>query len=400
MLHTFVARRPSGAAGLPPQSQWEAPPVDWNDYDVPRMWDSLGCIDHEETWEQARVIARQAEALNAQADELVRLRERLADAWSGGQTPAGVAALGKIDWLIGALRADALAASTTARGVDGVLDTMKSARRAMEPIAAQWLGITRTDSRGWRAKADALNNRAREIMSTADAMIGDYRTNIVVPARTDAQVSTLPRIEDLTKRTGSLEKPPRVVNAKGPSPADVVTPPSADNPPAGVETPEEVWPAPAGQPVPGLSAGTASALPIFPGSPHAPGGGAFVMPNGSGSSGYVVSMPATPRTAGQGFAPSGGTPPGMMPMPMQMGGNTSNAGGNGLSRSVAATRWEVQKGGPALIEPGPGDAPPLPSIDPDPDEFREWFAGTAMPWRSDNGPGEQAPIVTIRRGTT
>ncbi len=399
VLHTFVLRRLSEqTTALPAQSLWQAPPVDWNDYDVPRIWDSLNCVDHDETWEQGRVIARQAEALNAQADELVRIRERLAGAWSGGQTPAAIAALGKIDWLINALRADARAASTTARGVDGVLDTMKSARRAMEPIAREWLGITRTDSRGWRARADGLNNRAREIMFTADAMIRDHRTNIVVPAKTDAKIGVLPRVEDLTTKTGSLGNWPSTVNVKGPSPVGAVSPGSVGGFPADVEPPDEAGPAPAGQPVPGLSSGTASALPIFPGSSYAPRGGAFVMPNGVGSSGYITQMPAMLGTAGQNLGPSGGAPPGMMPMPMPMGGHTPNTGTTGASRSAAGTRWEVRQGGPAVIAPGPGDAAALPPVDPDPDEFREWFAETAMPWRVNDEPGGQAPIVTIRRG--
>ncbi|MEV4411618.1 hypothetical protein [Catellatospora sp. NPDC049609] len=412
-LRMLVARKPvtePGGPVLPPQPRWQAPPVDWNDYDVPRIWDSLSCLDHEETWEQARAIARQADLLNAQADDLVRLRERLATAWSGGQSPAAAAALGRIDWLVRALRADALAAETTARGTDGVLAAMAAAKRAMEPIANKWLGVTRTDPRAWHSKADTLNERAREIMISTDAVVRDHRTNIIVPDPTEPTASPLPALQPNPDprrprgaRIGSGGSTMSGLHVAGPSPTpngSGVTPPGTAEPPP-TDAPVEPGPVLSGLPVPGISGGTPSALPIFPGSEYARGGGAYVMPSGSVTTGYVMPMSPRPGAGGQGLGPVAGTG-GMMPMPMPMGGPMAGRGadGSGNYRQSARTRWEVSQGGPAVIEPGPGTSPESAAIEPDPDEFREWFTETAMPWRLAGNSTEQAPIVTIRRGVS
>ncbi len=400
-LRILVARTPSDltAAKLPPQPRWPVPPVDWNDYDVPRIWDSLGCVDHEVTWEQVRSIARQGDLLNAQADALERLRERLAAAWSGGQTPAAAAALGKVDWLIKAIRADALAAATTARGVNGVLESMASAKRAMEPVAHKWLGVTKTDPRAWRSMADELNERARKIMVSTDAVIRDHRANIIVPAQTrPPTVAVIVPAPDPRKPGGGGSRVTGSASGDwtsegGPGARDLS---GAD--PVDVAMPAQPGPVLSGLPVPGISGGVPSALPIFPGSEYARGGGAYVMPGGVGTSGHVVAMPARPTALPQGLGSASG-PMGMMPMPTPMGGaSPGRAGGAGEQyRQAARTRWEVSQGGPAVIEPGPQLHPRLVEGEPDPDQFREWFTEAAMPWRLADA-SEPAPMVTIRRG--
>ncbi|GAA1610424.1 hypothetical protein ACFQY4_01415 [Catellatospora bangladeshensis] len=375
-LRMLVTRTPSDATAgkLPPQPHWPAPPVDWNDYDVPRIWDSLGCLDHEVTWDQARTIARQGDLLNAQAEALERLRDRLAEAWSGGQTPAAAAALGKIDWLIKAIRADALAAATTARGVNGVLETMASAKRAMEPVANRWLGVTRTDPRAWRPLADELNEKARKIMVSADAVIRDHRENIIVPAQTrPPTVAVVVPPPDPRKPVagGSRFNGDASTDWTPGAKSGVHAPSGAE--PVETEIPAEPGPVLSGLPVPGISGGVPSALPIFPGSEYARGGGAYVMPGGAGTPGQVVPMPARPAAVPQGSGPGGSV--GMMPMPTPMGGATPGSGGGSGDRyrQGAHTRWEVQQGGPAVIEPGPQLGPRPAESELDPDDFREWF---------------------------
>jgi hypothetical protein len=388
---------------LPPQPTWTVNVTDWADYDVPRIWDSLSCLNHPETWEQAQNVARYADRLNAQAEDLERLRERLSAAWSGGRTPAAAAALGRIGALIVGLRADALAAATTARGVNGVLEAMSTAKQQLEPIVDRYFKITEeSHPYAWRSTAMWLNEQAREVMLATEKAISDGRANIVIsramaPFRA-ADVDLEEPQPTVPRPAGRRDTWPHVT----PGDRHVSVPSRAMGSAPGAMSEDDGefrdGPMLGGIPVPPISAGEGSVLPIFPGNPYAPGGGAYVLPGGTGN-GYVLPM-QPPWTATSSAGTRGGSSvPGMMPLPTPMAGRagSSDADRRSLYRQGTNTRWEVPTGGPSVIEP------PSPAAEPreaasSADEFREWYTAVAMPWRFQDGTGEPAPTVTIRRG--
>ncbi|GAB4059604.1 hypothetical protein [Catellatospora paridis] len=393
----------SAASALPEQPVWKVVFTNWDQYDVPRIWDSLSCVSQPETREQTQNIARSADQLNAQADQLERLRVRLAAAWSAGQSAAAAAAVGQIDALIGALRANAYAAAVTARGVNGVVEAMTSARQQLEPIVNEYFGITSEHHvYAWRPVAGRLNQQAREVMISAEQAIRDHRKSIVLPEPTEAFWTYRETLKPGEKK--DVEQPdPRshwrppgtpLPSSSTPAPrrdSDLIAEDDDQSPVGG--------PVLGGMPVPGIPPGGASVLPILPGSPYAPAGGAYVMPTGSsGAAGYVV-----PMVAGVASGPGsrvGANMPGMLPMPTPMGAPSSNRSGDAgsLYRQGSNTRWDVRQGGPAVIGPITQPAQERAAASSEAEEFRQWYTEVAMPWRLAGEHGEPMPTVTIRRG--
>ncbi|WP_144119726.1 hypothetical protein [Catellatospora sichuanensis] len=402
-LGSTAAEAKTDELRLPPQPTWRYAFTNWDRYDIPRIWDGVSCVSRSETWDQAQSIGRQADQLNAQADDLERLRERLAAAWSGGQTPAAAAALERISLLISSLRADALAATTTARGVNGVLEAMAAARQKLAPIVNEYLEITNEHHPyAWRHEATRLNEQAREVMMATEQAIRDHRKNIIVPAQVEQRgVTFTPEPQPTTPKplgTGPEGYTPDVFGPPESGPTDSSASWPVSRGPAEVaDDMEQEFPQPIGRPVPGLSSGGTAMLPIFPGSPYAPQGGAYVMPTDAGATGYVMPMSNAPGASHAGSR--GGGMPGLMPMPTPLGGAPSGRGGDGpYYRRGADTRWEVRQGIRSVIEPEARPGLPKPEPMHNVEDFREWYTEVAMPWRLGESPQEPAPTVVIRRG--
>jgi hypothetical protein len=284
----------------------------WEAYDVPRIWDAVHSEDDPLGWERACGLNRAAEMLTAHVEGLRARRELLAGAWQG---PSAQAMLFRLDDLIAAAGSDAAAMTAAARGLHGIMTALASARKKIQPLAVRWDEVT-SDwiPEYWDEIAAELNDEARTAMLVAAAEVRDYRQRLGAPEILDevilAAPPALPGYTPATFAATGDGAAPAVMRSGAPATAPATVP--AVN----------------GQPV--------SMLPIPPGNPYAPDGGAYLLPGpGVGSYGFILPMSAHFwRVLHQ-------PPPAIVPL----------------------TRTHVDPGPEALLR------------------FHEWYAGIATPWR-------------------
>jgi hypothetical protein len=311
--------------------------------------------------------------------------------------------LKKLDKMIDLLRHDCEAAIQNALAIQGIMEATAKAKREVYRFVRAW-ELTTNDGgpEWWDREATRLSYMTEQTMESTERAIRDHRAQIMVPPDW--------RSIDKAEETGPLAPLRTELNSGPPStgPSSVhgqkslrPTPPSLPGRPPLVSLPPPAEgpdlqgsiPAVPGQPV--------SMLPIAPGNPYAPYGGAYVLPGpGVGPNGYVVALPA-PGSGGTPVVSStraSGGPTGMMPMPM--GGPFGQQGGRSgetAHRRGTSTRWEVVQGVAPVIQPD-GASRSTPSVKETEEQFRQWFTQTAMPWRHDDTADGPAPVVTIRRG--
>lgn len=284
----------------------------WDAYDLPRLWDAVRGEDDPLGWEQVCGLRRMAETLDAHVEGMRAKREALAHAW---QSPASARMLDRWDTLIAAAGHEASSLTMTARGLHGIMTALAGAKRKIEPLVGQWNDIT-SDwiPEYWDEVAAELNDEARTAMLVAAAEVRDHRNNILgVPA------------------------PARVVTSHPPPALPGYAPVSGGGPAlAGMPAPV---PAVSGQPV--------SMLPVPPGNPYAPGGGAYLLPGpGVGGFGFIVPAPGSPDAPAQ---------------------------------SPSRSSWRMPSGVPPVILPvatSPGSPTPEAAA-----AFDSWFTRMATPWR-------------------
>jgi hypothetical protein len=397
---------PGEPGGLPFQVVAEAPwGANWPAWDVPRLADILAPEDNAMSGEQASGFRRLADLLHDHCRSLIRQRAELAAAWQG---PAAEVVLQHIDTFTAQLLSDARCAAVTSSALYGIIGTHAKAKTDIAALHDQWKDVT-TDwaPEWWDHAAAELNTKAVAIMDQTDKALGDHRTRITVPEAYQVNISDTPPPPQ-TSPTDPAQQPKK--------PSDTFVPPvpgyqptanasSLDGPvlsgaPSGV-------PATPGQPV--------SMLPVPPGNPYAPYGGAYILPGpGVGRGGYVVQMPQPGRAGGIATGPSalglGASAPGrggasggpggaMMPIPMMNSSHpatSSRAGAKVAGR--ADTVWEVEKGIPPVIEGISQQAyiQGHPSTTQEA-EFQDWFAQLAYPWRKEHSGQSREPQVILRR---
>lgn len=388
-----------------PQPEFIAFCTNWDAFDVPRLWDSLRNENEDkDAWTQARGWENLGQLLADQHDRLLRLREGLASGWDPQKSPAARVFFGVLDGLLASMREDAYAHASTARGVDGILSTLKTAKEKLAPLKEEWDSVT-TDwlPEWWDHAADDLNREGRAALAEADKAVKDYRRRIVIPAEYDYRAfsstfeggpTTPPGPGPSVPPGGSL-KPPRPGSAGG-APLPPSPPPVPGYNPVLDDGPVlEGMP----QPVPAVPGSPISMLPVPPGSPYAPHGGAYVLPGpGVGRGGWIQPMPVSPAQApanARAAVGRAGTPGSMgaMPLAAPMGGpaGRNRPGGQGGQRPGDVV-WEVARGVPPVI--GEATDPPASPTDESAADtaFIDWFADVATPWTDDLK-------VSINRGT-
>ncbi|WP_117210224.1 hypothetical protein [Allorhizocola rhizosphaerae] len=279
----------------------------WEAYDVPRLWDAVRGESAPMGWEQVFGLQRRADLMGAHADGLRARRELLAEAWQG---PSAGPMLGRWDALIATADAEASTLTLAARGLHGIMSALSGAKKRIEPLQRQWNDIT-SDwiPEYWEEVAAELNDDARTAMLVAAAEIRDHRSRLGVEPTPDGATSPPPALPGYRPASGAL--------AGAPAPV----------------------PALAGQPV--------SMLPIPPGNPYAPQGGAYLLPGpGVGPHGMVVQM-------------AGGPPP---------------------ASTRRRSSWEIAVGVPPVIQPVT-NAPGKPTAEAIA-QFDDWFKTFATPWRA------------------
>lgn len=375
--------------------------TNWDAFDVPRLWDSVRAEDDPAAWKQAQGWENLGQMLADQHDRLLRLREALAGGWDPHRSPAARVFFRVLDGLLVSMREDAYAHTSTARGVDGILATLKAAKQKLDPLKKQWDDVT-TDwlPEWWDGAADDLNRQGRAALEEVDKAVKDYRRRIVIPAEYDYRVFSSEVVGGPTVPPGPG---PAVTPAGGPPrpPRGVTVGASPPPPVPGYDPVLDHGPVLEGapQPVPAVPGTPISVLPVPPGSPYAPNGGAYVLPGpGVGRGGWIQPMPAPTSaantTVAAGRAATAGAA-GAVPVAAPMGGPAAGnrADGRGGQRGGQVV-WEVARGVPPVIgqAPDPVTTPAAAEASSVEVAFVDWFADVATPWTDDIK-------VNINRGT-
>ncbi|GIF90446.1 hypothetical protein [Catellatospora chokoriensis] len=380
--------------------------TNWDAFDVPRLWDSVRAEDDPAAWKQAHGWENLGQMLADQHDRLLRLREALAAGWDPIKSPAARVFFRVLDGLLVSMREDAYAHTSTARGVDGILTTLKTAKQKLDPLKREWDDVT-TDwlPEWWDNAADDLNRQGRAALEEVDKAVKDYRRRIVIPAEYDYRVFSSDVVGGPTTPPGpgrGLDPRPGVTPGGGtPRPPRAVTPGGNPPPPVpGYDPVLDDGPVLEGapQPVPAVPGSPISVLPVPPGSPYAPHGGAYVLPGpGVGRGGWIHPMPISTSTANTAAAgrPAAGGVTGAVPVAAPMGGPGARgrADGRGGQRGGDVV-WEVARGVPPVIGQAPDPLAASAAAQGSAVEaaFVDWFADVATPWTNDLK-------VNINRGT-
>lgn len=278
----------------------------WEAYDVPRLWDAVDLEDDPLGWEQVIGLRRAAEVLTGHSETLRTKRELVTQAWQG---PTATLMLSRLDSLVTSVTRDAASLTVAARGMHGIMTALAAARKKIQPLAVRWDEVTGDwIPEFWDEVAAELNDQARTAMLVAAAEVRDHASRLGT-ASTRASTSAPPSLP-------------------GYSPTTSDTPLLAGMP----------------RPVPAMPGHPVSMLPIPPGNPYAPGGGAYLLPGpGVGPHGFIVAMAAAP-------------PP------------------------LKPSLWRVPKGVPPVILPV-ADSPDHPTAETIAG-FQDWFSTLATPWRA------------------
>lgn len=410
-------REPAEGDGLPLERvNPTVKQVAWERFDVPRLHSML----REEPVEDGGMLAQQIDGFTHLAQQMESFHGRLADlrgrleaAWDPQRSPAAARFFEAFDDLVSSVEADAFAHGTTARALDGIMLTLRSAKNDVGDMKLQWDKVT-TDWRPewWDNAAQELNGQATEVISRADKAIGDYSSAILL-----AELYQPPVIGDPGPITDPPHQPkggstPSGGSAGGSASGGATAAGStfgAGQNPAGARQPVPAIPGydpivnrgpelqgftdlPAR--VPAVPGSPISVLPVPPGNPYAPGGGAYVLPGpGVGRGGWISPMPPKPgAVAPSGMAAGRGglTPTAAGPAAgSAAGGAGVPLNGQGSGRSDERTRrpgardliWEVAKGVPPLIGDDPYEEAEAQAQKGELDEaFGDWFADVASPW--------------------
>lgn len=390
---------PVASPELPEQPKWPATWCPrWEAFDVPRLWDMVEPEGNDAVRDQVLGFRQLAGVLEEFYRLLRTRRDQIAEAW---QSPASAEFLRALDEYGADVLSNSACSLQTAYALDSTVEALVQARGQIGELKTQWEDVT-TDwvPEWWGHEAAKLNDDARKIMVETDKAIAAARPKITSP--------------DILVAYGYPERP--VVIEPEPDRTDSALPGGGSGgrvppvpgynpvaPTAGSPELAEVSGAP--RPVAAVPGQPVSMLPIPPGSPYAPFGGAYILPGpGVGRGGYVVQVPprsgpgpgvGVPRTVlPSGTAGGAAGAAGMMPVPLTGGPGAGTSGQGALYRRPNIA-WHVGKGVPPVIKVEQDEfVPDQPSLKQE-EEFRDWFSDLAYPWRAEFKSSEGAH-VTVR----
>jgi hypothetical protein len=408
--HLVKGTSVGGAATRQDQPQPKVLLLNWDSYDVPRLWDMVRREDDEIAWGQAQGFENLAQVLVEQHDNLARLRDSLSGAWDPQTSQAAAKFLEFLDNLIESMASDAIAYASTGRAMHAILTVLSDTKQKVAQLKQEWDEVT-TDwvPEWWDHAADRLNRLARAMLAETDAAIGDHRERLSVPADyvyppivSDLMVAVEAsgRVTPAVVRQSSVSDPgagphtgPDTGRGLGDE-AGMVRPP----PPVPGHDPllrrgaELAGLSHVPQPVAAVPGSPISLLPVPPGNPYAVGGGAYVLPGrGIGQGRWIYPMPPVSGTAfspGISRSPSAaetghpaGSQGGAVPAAGPSAG-TSGRGGERAGRRMLV--WQVAQG----VSPVIGQPPRAAELAEEQlrlagEAFPDWFAELATPWSDD-----------------
>jgi hypothetical protein len=368
--------------------------VAWSAFDVPRLWDMVEPEGKWPAWDQITGFSRLADLLTEQYRLWRGRRDHIASAW---QSPAAEKLLKRLDTYANDLLMDADCARQTAYALDRTVHVLTEARQKIAPLVSQWNNVTNDwIPEWWDNAASELNDQARRVMIETDKAVAAARLYIAAPQAIESRRRPPPPPEGQqpgpTASGAPLASPATSAAVRSPIPPMPGHDPLLEisGSPELASLPQFI-PAVPGQPV--------SMLPISPGSPYAPFGGAYILPGpGVGQGGYVVPMPRNPAMGSGTLMPpapgsGGGAVGGMVPMPMP--GAPGGTSGHGAIYRRANVLWQAGKGVPPVIRLEEDEFVPDRPSPKQEEEFRDWFTELAYPWRAEFKSSEGAQ-VTIR----
>ncbi len=350
---------------------WE---LDWRAYDVPRIWTILESEGGEDAVGMVMAFSKVSQYVQIAGDDLTRAAGMLAEAWTG--TEAAETANAQLKEVITAFRVDEEAHANAAYEIQRIVSRIAETKEQVRPIMDRWMSLTDL------AMDPTIGPMFPEVIdSAAKQADGEARNHMFVMEQDLAavQVTSVPEYRptspptlEQVQKTGlpvdqaDLDTGPGSVLYQPPPPLPGTTP-VTDVP----ESPRLAGIVPRGI---GAGDGPGSMVPLQPGHPLAPNGGAYTL-----GSGTVVPRPSTPDAAAAASArPAGG----MGMMGGMMGGGMGAHGGatGGLAGGGKAdTAWEVMRGvGPVI---GLSQTAPPVGAKGTVQDFDGWYASLAMPWK-------------------
>jgi hypothetical protein len=289
----------------------------WENYNVP---DLAGVLTENlgPAWDQVRAWYDTAGMAGSYVDALRRFRENLGKVWPAERSPAAKAYLAQLDSLIASVDDVRDAASGNGEALNGVLSALEGARTGMDRLLAEW--------------------KRHEAVAVSAGQRPDYWGRDQ-PRQVELNQKAQQQMHELDAATGLV-----LSGGPGPgsAPASVAAPISA-GPTPGSPSSGSLWiDTPAGRV---LRAG--AVIGMRPPPPAAGSAGADgARPGGRPSSTASSAAPGEPVGAGERAANGmlGGAPY----------GGAARAGRDRRGRrSEPYVEWEVPKGVPPVLEPGP-----------------------------------------------
>ncbi len=362
----------------------------WENYQVPELAGFLA-EDLGPAWQHVRAWYGTAGVAATYQQALQRIHDGLAAAWPPQRSPAATLFLSRLKSMIDSLADVHEAAANNGGALTGVLETLEGARRQVDQVHEQWKQYGSPYESEYSTGADAwrgvLDEQAQRIMHDTDDAVFAYQSRMQEPAEWNpdswVEPSGGPIDGDSAGSAGGGGSSMGGGRPLQPPVIPPVPPPHSDGgdpPPVGGPVKAD------GGPV--LAAGSPSAVDVSGASPAAGGGGLSEPGAPAGSwmvetpvgrvlrAGGVIGVPSSPINSPD--ARSGNRPVSVSPSrslstasgglgaPVEAAerGTGGLMGGPGVAgmRSDQRRRrpgaepyveWEVRKGVPPVIEPGP-----------------------------------------------
>ena len=329
--------------------------TNWGAFNTPRLWAMVSDEDDPDAWRQVAAWSEVAGAVQQHRTRLVEARDALAAAWPPEQNGAAQAFVTELNTLIARMDTARADADTTATGLAGILEALRTAKNQLEPLYEQYKDKNSDWVPNWWDNAeDDIDKRAREQMIKAEQTVEQHVTQLKVPDQYTMDPRGGRTIDDPPPSSGTGSGSTSSSGGSGststfsvPVPHDPVPPLPGQDPIAPDGTGGSFGPDD-GSGSPG-SGGTGSAGPGLAGVITPPG-----------ASPPVVNPPSTGGPPGGGPGPSviGGSPlPAVFPGLGSGGGSQPGAGFKGVPPAGAGPKGVPPAGAGLKGVPPAGEGP-------------------------------------------
>ena len=156
--------------------------TNWGAFNTPRLWAMVSDEDDPDAWRQVAAWSEVAGAVQQHRTRLVEARDALTAAWPPEQNGAAQAFVTELNTLIARMDTARADADTTATGLAGILEALRTAKNQLEPLYEQYKDKNSDWVPNWWDNAeDDIDKRAREQMIKAEQTVEQHVTQLKVP---------------------------------------------------------------------------------------------------------------------------------------------------------------------------------------------------------------------------